>query len=76
MGVSRRASCLTLEKQAHKKGYKNQDYLSKCPADHVCSADGAMRIQTKLNVDKICQDFNETGSCNDLSAEVSHDAGR
>lgn len=77
VGVSGQANCFTLETQAHRKGYQRMDYFDKCPANHVCTADGAIRIKSKLNIEKICDDFNE--ACNDIdgvSAKSSCDAGR
>lgn len=75
VGVSSIAKDITLEKQAHRKGYQRLDCFEKCPANHICKADGAIRIQTKLNVDKLCSIFNEN-SPDGLKAVVSLDAGR
>ncbi|XP_047516610.1 pyroglutamyl-peptidase 1 [Pieris napi] len=75
VGVSKLAKDITLEKQAHRKGYQRLDYLDKCPANNTCSADGAIRIQTKLNVEKLCSDFNGN-SLDGSRAVVSLDAGR
>ncbi|XP_013163126.1 PREDICTED: pyroglutamyl-peptidase 1 [Papilio xuthus] len=75
VGVSSEASCMTLETQAHRKGYQRMDYFDKCPANHICTAEGAIRLHTKLNVERICKEFN--GSCtDDTSAISSKDAGR
>lgn len=76
VGVSSQANKITLEAQAHKKGYQRLDYLEKCPGNHTCTAEGAIRIHTKLDVERICQEFNENDPLVDTSAVVSRDAGR
>ncbi|XP_045526154.1 pyroglutamyl-peptidase 1 [Pieris brassicae] len=75
VGVSKIAKDITIEKQAHRKGYQRVDYFDKCPANNTCCAEGAIRIQTKLNVEKLCSDFNEN-SVDGSKAVVSLDAGR
>ncbi|XP_068620454.1 pyroglutamyl-peptidase 1 [Battus philenor] len=75
VGVSSEANCMTLETQAHRKGYQRMDYFDKCPADHICTAEGAIRLQTKLNVEKICKEFNGN-PLEETSAVSSKDAGR
>lgn len=75
VGVSGIAECITLESVAHRKGYKRLDYFDKCPADHICVADGSVRIKTKLNVEGICKDFNNVAE-DGISAVTSCDAGR
>ncbi|KPJ07526.1 Pyroglutamyl-peptidase 1 [Papilio machaon] len=57
------------------KGYQRKDYFDKCPANHICTADGAIRLHTKLNVERICKEFNGN-STDDTSAISSKDAGR
>ncbi|XP_041985103.1 pyroglutamyl-peptidase 1 [Aricia agestis] len=76
VGVSNIAKCMTIEQQAHKKGYQRMDYFDKCPANHVCSAGSALRICTKLDVQDICDKFNDGNPISDTSAELSLDAGR
>ncbi|CAH0401103.1 unnamed protein product [Chilo suppressalis] len=77
VGVSGLAKCLTLEMQAHKKGYQRLDYYDTCPAGHVCPAEGANRLHTKLNVERLCKDFNDACSQDDNTQAVpSKDAGR
>lgn len=77
VGVSSIAQKLTLEMQAHKKGYQRLDYLEDCPANNVCPADGAVRLQTKLNVERICKEFNDGNPVDEnVSAVASKDAGR
>ncbi|XP_030030092.2 pyroglutamyl-peptidase 1 [Manduca sexta] len=77
VGVSGVANCFTIEMQAHKKGYQRMDYFDKCPADHVCPAEGAIRIHTKLNVEGLCKEFNDSISPEEkTSAVCSKDAGR
>ncbi|CAH0724130.1 unnamed protein product, partial [Brenthis ino] len=76
VGVSSIANKMTLEAQAHRKGYQRLDYFEKCPANHVCTAEGAIRIHTKLDVERICKEFNENNPQNDTGAIVSKDAGR
>lgn len=76
VGVSSIANELTLEVQAHKKGYQRLDYFDKCPANHVCTADGAVRIHTKLNVERICKEFNDASPEDSTRAVSSKDAGR
>ncbi|XP_073954168.1 pyroglutamyl-peptidase 1-like [Choristoneura fumiferana] len=75
VGVSSIANCFTLETQAHRKGYQRQDYFEQCPANHICTAEGAIRIHTKLNVERICKEFND-GAEENVSAVSSKDAGR
>lgn len=75
VGVSHLAKDITLEMQAHRKGYQKVDYLDKCPANHVCTADGAIRLHTKLDVERICKDFNDSPLM-ETSAITSRDAGR
>lgn len=76
VGVSNVAEKFTVETQAHRKGYQRFDYFNKCPSNHTCSADGAMRIQTKLNVEQICKEFNDGNPVEKTSAVSSKDAGR
>nr|XP_026492320.1 pyroglutamyl-peptidase 1 [Vanessa tameamea] len=76
VGVSSIASNITLETQAHRKGYQRLDYFDKCPANHVCPAEGAIRIHTKLDTEKICKDFNDGCPLEETSAITSKDAGR
>ncbi|XP_061720707.1 pyroglutamyl-peptidase 1 [Cydia pomonella] len=75
VGVSRLAESLTLETQAHRKGYQRQDYLEQCPANHCCAAPGggAVRLHTKLDVSRICAELNQD---EELTAVESKDAGR
>ncbi|XP_045778003.1 pyroglutamyl-peptidase 1 [Maniola jurtina] len=75
VGVSKIAHHITLETQAHRKGYQKLDYFDKCPANQSCTADGAIRIHTKLDVEKICKDYNDKPQM-DTSAITSRDAGR
>ncbi|XP_072942397.1 pyroglutamyl-peptidase 1-like [Epargyreus clarus] len=75
VGVSGLAKELTLELQAHKKGYQRQDYFDKCPPNHSCPADGAIRLHTKLDVERICQEYNEAKVA-ETTAVTSKDAGR
>lgn len=76
VGVSSIANNITIETQAHRKGYQRLDYFDKCPANHVCTAEGAIRIHTKLDTEKLCNDFNDGNPPKDTSAIVSKDAGR
>ncbi|XP_063830465.1 pyroglutamyl-peptidase 1 [Ostrinia nubilalis] len=77
VGVSGIAECFTLEMQAHRKGYQRMDYFEKCPANHTCPAEGAIRLHTKLNVERICKEFNDGNSHEDnTKAVASKDAGR
>ncbi|XP_026755827.2 pyroglutamyl-peptidase 1 [Galleria mellonella] len=77
VGVSRLAQQLTLEMQAHKKGYQRLDYFDKLPPNQMCSAEGAMRLHTKLNVEKICKQFNDGNPPEEKTTAVaSKDAGR
>ncbi|XP_013192444.2 pyroglutamyl-peptidase 1 [Amyelois transitella] len=77
VGVSSNAKELTLEMQAHKKGYQRMDYLDRCPPNHVCPADGAIRMQTRLDIERICKEFNDGNPLEERSsAVVSKDAGR
>ncbi|CAG4989383.1 unnamed protein product [Colias eurytheme] len=76
VGLSSIAKEVTLEKQAHRKGYQKLDYFDKCPADHTCSADGAIRIHSKLDIEKICSDFNDNDPPEGTKAVTSLDAGR
>ncbi|CAK1550268.1 unnamed protein product [Leptosia nina] len=75
VGVSKIAQDLTLEKQAHRKGYQRMDYFDKCPANQTCTSSGAIRIHTKLDIEKICSDFNDDPPSG-AKAVVSLDAGR
>ncbi|XP_050550633.1 pyroglutamyl-peptidase 1 isoform X2 [Spodoptera frugiperda] len=77
VGVSGKGQCLQLESQAHRKGYKKKDYLDKLPANWSCLADGAIRLHTKLDVERICKEFNGDNTPEErFRAEVSLDAGR
>ncbi|CAG5019959.1 unnamed protein product [Parnassius apollo] len=76
VGVSSIADCMTLETQAHRKGYQKKDYFNNCPANHTCPAEGAIRLQTKLNVEQICKDFNDGNPPENTNAVTSKDAGR
>lgn len=77
VGVSYLAKHITLETQAHRKGYKRMDYFDKCPAEHTCTAEGAVRLHTKLNVERICQEFNDYFETEEkMKAVSSKDAGR
>lgn len=76
VGVSNEATCLKLETQAHRKGYQRRDYFDKCPANHVCTAEGAIRLHTKLNIERICKEFNDGNPPENTSASSSKDAGR
>lgn len=77
VGVSHLAKQLTVESQAHRKGYQRMDYLDRCPANHTCTADGAIRLHTRLNVERICNEFNNCSEIVDnMKAEPSKDAGR
>lgn len=77
VGVSSIAECLTLEMQAHRKGYQRMDYFDKCPANHTCPAEGAIRLHTKLNVEQICKEFNDGCPAEEETKAVpSKDAGR
>ncbi|XP_023936573.1 pyroglutamyl-peptidase 1 [Bicyclus anynana] len=75
VGVSSVANCITLETQAHRKGYQRLDYFDRCPANNVCPAEGAIRIHTKLDADRICKDFNSNPQL-ETKAITSRDAGR
>ncbi|CAG9127605.1 unnamed protein product [Plutella xylostella] len=75
VGVSSVATCITLEKQAHRKGYKRTDYCDQLPENHTCPAEGAIRMHTRLDVERICEEFND-GDVMDTSAVTSLDAGR
>ncbi|XP_039759647.1 pyroglutamyl-peptidase 1 [Pararge aegeria] len=75
VGVSSVANCITLETQAHRKGYQRLDYFNKCPANFACSAEGAIRIHTKLDAERICKDYNDNPLM-ETSAITSKDAGR
>ncbi|KAJ2948765.1 hypothetical protein O0L34_g8024 [Tuta absoluta] len=75
VGVSNIAKEITLEMQAHRKGYQRMDYFNERPANHVCTAEGAIRLHTKLNVERICKEYNNT-SPEKTSAITSLDAGR
>ncbi|KOB73043.1 Pyroglutamyl-peptidase 1, partial [Operophtera brumata] len=66
----------TLEMQAHRKGYQRMDYLDKCPVNHICPVEGAIRLHTKLNVERICKEFNECFDVEKMKAVSSKDAGR
>ncbi|KAM3959444.1 pyroglutamyl-peptidase 1 [Aphomia sociella] len=77
VGVSRLAEQLTIEMQAHKKGYQRLDYFDKLPANQICGAEGAMRLHTKLDVERICKQYNDSNPPDDKTAAVSSkDAGR
>ncbi|GBP22608.1 Pyroglutamyl-peptidase 1 [Eumeta japonica] len=76
VGFSELAQCFTLESQAHRKGYKRLDYFDKTPPNFTCPAEGAMRIQTRLNIDHICEEFNNLSAEENVSASKSYDAGR
>lgn len=77
VGVSHLADCFTIESQAHKKGYQRMDYFDKCPPNHTCPAEGAIRIRTKLDVDRICKEFNDGNPPEERTSAVpSKDAGR
>ncbi|XP_026320995.1 pyroglutamyl-peptidase 1 [Hyposmocoma kahamanoa] len=76
VGVCSFANELTLELQAHRKGYQRMDYFDKCPPNHVCTAEGAIRIQTKLDVERICQQFNNGNQMKNTIAVTSKNAGR
>ncbi|CAG9795983.1 unnamed protein product [Diatraea saccharalis] len=77
VGVSSSAECLTLEMQAHRKGYHRKDHLDNCPVNYTCPAEGGVRLHTKLNVEQLCKEFND--SCppeHNTKALPSKDAGR
>ncbi|KAL4704905.1 hypothetical protein ACJJTC_005693 [Scirpophaga incertulas] len=77
VGVSGIAECFSLETQAHRKGYQRMDYYNNCPANHMCPAEGAIRLHTKLDVDQICKEFNERfAEEHNTKAVASKDAGR
>ncbi|XP_049877431.1 pyroglutamyl-peptidase 1 [Pectinophora gossypiella] len=75
VGVSSIANNITLEMQAHRKGYQRLDYFDQCPANNTCPADGAVRIHTKLDVERLCQEYNND-SPKETAAVTSKDAGR
>ncbi|CAB3244378.1 unnamed protein product [Arctia plantaginis] len=76
VGVSGQATCFDLESQAHRKGYNKFDYFNKCPADNVCTAEGAIRIHSKLDVERISKEFNGSEPDSKITTQVSKDAGR
>lgn len=77
VGVSKSAENFTLETQAHRKGYQRMDYFEKCPVKHTCTAEGAIRLHTKLNVERICKEFNDCFEVEEkMKAVSSKDAGR
>lgn len=77
VGMSGKGKCIELESQAHRKGYQQKDYFDKCPIDNVCTADGAIRIHTKLDVNRINKEFNDGKTLDKkITTEVSKDAGR
>ncbi|KAJ0174371.1 hypothetical protein K1T71_010517 [Dendrolimus kikuchii] len=76
VGVSSIANSFTLEMQAHKKGYQKVDYFDKCPLNNTSPQDGAIRIHTKLNVERICKEFNDAERDGNMKAISSKDAGR
>lgn len=76
VGVSGIAEHFTIELQAHKKGYQRMDYFDQCPANNTCPQDGAIRLHTKLNVEKICKEYNDGEMDGKTKAVSSKDAGR
>ncbi|XP_072943088.1 pyroglutamyl-peptidase 1-like isoform X2 [Epargyreus clarus] len=74
-GVSYMAKELTLEMQAYKNGYKGKDFFDKCPADYTCPAGDAFVLHTKLDVEKICKNYNEVKVA-ETTTVASKDAGR
>ncbi|CAH0589921.1 unnamed protein product [Chrysodeixis includens] len=77
VGVSSRGKCLEIESQAHRKGYTRADYLDKCPANNTCTSEGAIRIHTKLDVERINKAFNGDNPPDErFRTEVSRDAAR
>lgn len=77
VGVSSRGKCLEIESQAHRKGYIRPDYFDKCPANNTCTSEGANRIQTKFDVERISNAFNgDNPPETKIRTEVSKDAAR
>lgn len=77
VGVSSIGKCLDIESQAHRKGYKQLDYFDRCPTNNTCTADGAIRLHTKLDVERISKEFNDGNPPEEkVKTQVSKDAGR
>ncbi|XP_015183499.1 PREDICTED: pyroglutamyl-peptidase 1 [Polistes dominula] len=73
VGVSYKASCLTIEHIAHNTGYVRPDIDGKCPyeSQDICHA-----LKTNINVKNLCDSINENSKESGCTACISHDAGR
>ncbi|XP_077296317.1 pyroglutamyl-peptidase 1 [Arctopsyche grandis] len=76
VGVSGLAKELTLETIANGQDYRKLDQDGKLPQDcmNASNADGCNEISCKLDVLKICEDFNKTSK--GICAHPSKNAGR
>ncbi|KAF7395378.1 hypothetical protein HZH68_009428 [Vespula germanica] len=73
VGVSYKASCLTIEHVAHSTGYVRPDIDGKCP-NEICTV--CQILKTDINVNKLCDSINENSKESGCKACISHDAGR
>ncbi|KAI4495598.1 hypothetical protein M0802_008610 [Mischocyttarus mexicanus] len=73
VGVSHKASCLTIEHIAHNVGYIRPDIDGKRPHE---SCVGCHVLETKIDVNRLCDSINENSKENGCTACISHDAGR
>ncbi|XP_014281135.1 pyroglutamyl-peptidase 1 [Halyomorpha halys] len=58
LGVHNKKKCITIEKCAHKQGYKDFDIKKKCPANGICPYGKHQRICTEVDVDSIIKKCN------------------
>ncbi|XP_049816855.1 pyroglutamyl-peptidase 1 [Schistocerca nitens] len=74
VGVSGLADKITLEKVAHRSGYKKADIFGQLPAEGECCLGCSDEACSSLDVEQICCKLNES-ECG-LTSSVSSNAGR
>lgn len=76
VGVSGLATELTLETVANARDYHKFDHDGKLPQNckNGSCVDECYEISCKLDVTKICEDFNKQSKC--IRAQTSKNAGR
>ncbi|CAL8345822.1 unnamed protein product [Merluccius merluccius] len=74
VGMSWKATTVTLEQCGHNMGYERKDNCGFCPACHCCVEGGPDTIQSVLDMEAVCQRVQDSGL--GVAVSVSKDAGR
>ena len=78
VGVSSKATSLTLEVQAHNDGYEKPDVKSCYPHAQCCLTSGSDILKSSLDLPQLCSSVNKTFTETGLGVDacLSEDAGR